>query len=214
MQSKTQSPHEVIPPAPVHADQGTEFLQSSTLNGGTCIREFFAVPDVYPESLLRADETVTKISYADATLSEEIQPDPWWYAIPAALSWVKNFLIEGFAAYGAAMQPGYFLPYEMDHADWRVLHYPLPKTHRDREVVVSSVDSSDVAPVRASQAAASRWPAWLRSPLVRLQADRPLTGRTGSMMTRRDDPDDGILQDIGYLDYESAYLVIRGKQRE
>jgi hypothetical protein len=34
------------------------------------------------------------------------------------------------------------------------------------------------------------------------------------MMTTRDDLDNGILQDIGYLDYESAYLVLQDRQRE
>jgi hypothetical protein len=176
MQSKAQPPRAPISSTPVHVDQRTEYSQPLALNGGMSVSEFFAVPDVYPESLLGTDETVARITYADATLFEDIQPDPWWAAIPAALSWVKNFLMEGFAAYGAAMQPGYFPLYEIDHVDWHVPDNPLPETRRDREVVVSSVDSGEVVPVETLQAAASHWPAWLRSRLAWLQGDRPLPG--------------------------------------
>ena len=154
MQSKIQLPHALIPPAPVPADHGTEALQSSALNEGMHVSEFFAIPDVCPGSLLRTGETVARITSSDAAPSENIQPNPWWHAIPDALSWVKNFLIEGFAAYAAAMDPGYFYPYETDHSGWCVPDNLLPKTRRDREVVASSIDPADVSPVRASQAAA------------------------------------------------------------
>jgi hypothetical protein len=35
-------------------------------------------------------------------------PEPWWCSIPAAMSWLRTFLIEGFAASGAAMHSSLF----------------------------------------------------------------------------------------------------------
>jgi hypothetical protein len=109
MQPRVQLRHAPTSPGPdAGTDQGTDRLRSTTSASGISIREFFVIPDVYPESLLQTDEADPWISYADTTLSHEAPPDPWWHAIPAALSWVMNVLIEGFAAYGAAMEPGFF----------------------------------------------------------------------------------------------------------
>jgi hypothetical protein len=38
------------------------------------------------------------------------KPDIWWRSIPAAMSWLMGVVIEGFAAYGQAMHPGFFEP--------------------------------------------------------------------------------------------------------
>ena len=38
------------------------------------------------------------------------QPDPLWKPLRTAASWVIDLLIEGFAAYGAAMSPGFLQP--------------------------------------------------------------------------------------------------------
>ncbi|MFL5287833.1 MAG: hypothetical protein ACJ8AW_44410 [Rhodopila sp.] len=209
MQSKSQLPTMPTSPAPVQPNQGAESSQTPNLTGGLSFREFFAIPDVYPESLLRYDEAISRISYADATLSENPRPDPWWNAIPAALSWIMAFLIEGFAAYGAAMQPGFFQPYETGHPYWYEPDNAAPETHSGRGGAVAPVDGS---PVEDSPVTTSRWPVWLRAPLTWLSGDQPSTGRMDSIATGLEDLDDWILQDIGYLDYEAAYLVSQGRQ--
>jgi hypothetical protein len=45
------------------------------------------------------------------------QPDLWWRSIPAAMSWLMGVVIEGFAAYGQAMHPGFLEPYMDDVVD-------------------------------------------------------------------------------------------------
>jgi hypothetical protein len=42
------------------------------------------------------------------------EPNAWWQSVPGALTWLMDLLIEGFAAYGAAMSPGYFQPIGTD----------------------------------------------------------------------------------------------------
>jgi hypothetical protein len=138
--------------------------------------------------------------------------DPWWHAIPAALSWVMNVLIEGFAAYGAAMEPGFFQPYERDPADWQASQAPLPGTARDRDAAISSIDPGDVAAAREVRTAG--WRTWIRSPLAWLLGSRWQANRAGLIISGLDDLDDRTRQDIGYRDYEIAYFACRRRQRE
>jgi hypothetical protein len=61
---------------------------------------------------------------AEATRSLEVpavndpgnyaEPDAWSQAVPGALTWLRDLLIEGFAVYGAAMSPGYLQPVGTD----------------------------------------------------------------------------------------------------
>jgi hypothetical protein len=95
-------------------------------------------PAAYPDSWVAADAAVfdERLAAEDPTLNPWLQtqwpadgargtndsrvssePDAWWRAIPAALGWMMNVLIEGFAACGEAMQPGLFGSFENDVAD-------------------------------------------------------------------------------------------------
>jgi uncharacterized protein YjiS (DUF1127 family) len=68
-------------------------------------------------------------------------PDAWWHSIPAAMSWLLGVLIEGFAACGEAMHPGFFNYHEAelfdlderDEAPWR--SHPV---HRPSQTETSS----------------------------------------------------------------------------
>ena len=88
------------------------------------------------------------------------EPDPWWQSVPDALAWIVGLLIEGFAAYGASMHPGFFEPLGMDAVGRREVaetswsgHFDLPQRHGETsysdqwlDTVLYEVRRTDVPP--------------------------------------------------------------------
>jgi uncharacterized protein YjiS (DUF1127 family) len=73
------------------------------------------------------------------TMSSE--PDAWWCSIPAAMSWLRTFLIDGFAACGAAMHPGlleYSEPTLSDHHERVEAPRSRDPIHHQSETLMSS----------------------------------------------------------------------------
>jgi hypothetical protein len=201
MQSKIQLPHGLISSEPgTHQHQEMALPPTSDLIDAMPLGRFVAVPDVDLNPPLRGDGSEAKV--AGTYEPAYPQPDHWWRAIPAAISWIMDVLIEGFAACGEAMQPGFFQPYGPDCADGRTPDNTVPKRFRDHETAVSPVNPHDIAQTEAPPTNASRWTGLVTSPLARVLRKGSSMRGTGAMIRDLNDMDERTLRDIGYLHYD------------
>ena len=71
------------------------------------------------------------------------EPDAWWHPIRAAMSWVMELLIEGFAAYGTAMNPGLLEAAKADEVDRREPAEAPPSCHSSQHPYQSETSYLD-----------------------------------------------------------------------
>jgi uncharacterized protein YjiS (DUF1127 family) len=110
MQSKIRLPDQLIPtrrdadsPFGPAMTIGTDSTTSGEL-GTRVDRKIYLDPGLQPRRPADSGQGTSEAR----THRTQSEPYPWWYSIPAAMSWLLNELIEGFAACGLAMYPGFF----------------------------------------------------------------------------------------------------------
>lgn len=88
MQSKIRLPDELTLPA----------------LGAYADKELYLGPGLQPRRSADRGQGTSEVR----THQTQSEPDAWWRSIPPAMSWLMGLLIEGFAACGEAMHPGFF----------------------------------------------------------------------------------------------------------
>jgi hypothetical protein len=138
MHSDFQSPGEAISPLRgACADQAKRSLEASAATDHEMPVEWFVsrCRQLHPLPPTDPDAGVHRAPEAKSPRVSP-EPDPWWQSIPDALAWIVRLLIEGFAAYGASMHPGFFGPLGVDDVGRREVaetpwsgHSDLPQRH-------------------------------------------------------------------------------------
>jgi hypothetical protein len=111
MQSKFRSPDELASTALAEfRDKVTRSPKASVATNDAWTEEQRIIGELYRHPRLErcrpANGTGDTTDVRLRTRSSE--PEPWWCSIPAAMSWLGTFLMEGFAASGVAMHSGLF----------------------------------------------------------------------------------------------------------
>jgi uncharacterized protein YjiS (DUF1127 family) len=111
MQSEFRSPDELTSTILAkYMDKAARSPKASAATNDAWTEEQLTTGELYRrprlESCRPANGTGDTTDVRLRTMSSE--PEAWWCSIPAAMSWLRTFLIDGCAAYGAAMHPGLF----------------------------------------------------------------------------------------------------------
>jgi hypothetical protein len=213
MQSEIKLPGELTSPMlAVHEDNATRSPEYSAFPNDT-------IPGGSPTD---RDHHSRRRDKCDAGASEtgshpiSIKPDAWWRSIPSAMSWLVRLLIEGFAACGEAMHPGFF-EHPGDRLDsqervgsqrWGVAtDHPSPfetsTRHGRRRRSAVEAETSDIlrpgestCPVAPRTASLSPG-ALVNSSCGRFWSKSRREGRTSLMISGLEDLDERSLRDIG-----------------
>lgn len=172
MQSKIQLPGELsLPKQAVCPDHTTGSPKSLAVAADAVLEARFTAEGFHipppPQPELHAVAGRTNIAEPNRTSAE---PDEWWRTIPAAMTWVADMLLDGFARYGEAMQPDLFFGsyYAEDVVDYREL---ARAPQWDRPTHYCSETSDPYA--EWDRPAHRVWP-WPADPLSRVDQDSPV----------------------------------------
>jgi len=93
-------------PRGVRADQASPEASAAADHEWTDER-FITCRQYLPPSPAGPDTGVGWTPEAKSLQISTAEPDAWWHLNPGALAWIVGLIIEGFAAYGASMHPGF-----------------------------------------------------------------------------------------------------------
>ncbi len=120
MRSRIQLPEELkLPCLRADTDKAISLPKSSAAIGRAAVEQPLITADLYRQlqplqGRFSLQAACPREAGSNATSPP---PDPRRNAVRAAMSWVRELLIEGFAACGAAMSPGWFQPHGADLVD-------------------------------------------------------------------------------------------------
>jgi uncharacterized protein YjiS (DUF1127 family) len=128
MQSEFRSPNELTSTVLAkYTDKAASPPKASAATNDTWTEEQLITGELYRHPRLERRRPDNRRGHTTDVRSHTMssEPDAWWCSIPAAMAWLRTFLIDGFAAYGAAMHPGLFEypePTLSDHHEWADHH--------------------------------------------------------------------------------------------
>jgi uncharacterized protein YjiS (DUF1127 family) len=99
----------ISPPRGACAEQANRLLEASAATDREMPVAWFVTRCQHLHPLPPVDSAAGAYRAPEASTPPiSPEPDPWWQSVPDALAWIVELLIEGFAAYGASMHPGFF----------------------------------------------------------------------------------------------------------